>query len=1797
MTNTLKLLDPVQGLINFSLDVKPFHTKIVEVLVEYVYTEYIDVTIVDNMSMIVDVDYPLQNSGSLPLICGSGHGYGNTPYGDSGRYPITSPNPSIPFGDYPAINGTLNTIIISGDISTKLIPGEQIHLLTTSEDYSDVVGIVGISTVNSEFLVSGDHTARFVSGYEFDVVGSVGNDGTYTISVNSVYDVVLDRTTLTVDQGITNGVAYGQLGVLKSVIASNTGIFTIQNVEFSGGSIPSWSDTTDPWSYRLGDSPHTIITLLENISTVISPSLDVIVSATMTITPIAIEGIMPYSNINSTFSPLVPSTSQTPDEGHNLVEIVAVQASTLDLVGLPISNTGSYTVLGDFSVSNTFVGDTVVVSDSVNIGEYTITNISYDIPSSTTTFSVLESVVSSVVDGRLDVYIPSNVFIVDGNVTSRFVQGVQFNVTSGGHNSNPHTTIKSDYIDGKTLIRVIDDIITDSGSPVLDIVGGIKVRGDYTQYFNTSSTIYITGSLHNNGPHTLSGVVVYDIASNTSTIPVNRTLALPIDGNVHRYGIGLLTDVLSGYSYTPSICEYVPETLLSVVIKDRLVMSPGHLDLADDLVVHNMENTDNWGQSLPLTTIISATSPIVPHQLTPPVLPVANDLWFDTNVDLLKQLIGTIWKVISKAWWLDSTTNTLHYRTVNKFVDTGWVLDTINYPAANSFIPASSVIEVISSESFIVEVIGGIVQNVIDFTTAVPSSDINLISVAITGVPVQFTLNTPNQITIIDPPLSGGELVVITVSDRSGMSTNAHVTQPSIPHSVFHEYVTSDVVNNVYVVSGGDITHRATPPLRFDGIDTSNNSVLGSWSTKTFPIVDVDDLLGTITIIGDYSWLFTAERVFNVSFSEVNNNSFVVGGSLFDGTYTTIATTYPGVFESPDHPTNQQFYNPGVNIFNIENISNIFIVLGDAVDVYPVGSEILITGSVTGNNEVWTVSSVSLNITGDKTNIQVTGNVPFPDASMNAKIHTPIFQNYSRDLGNIMGAIYDPNVNGVYATNQPKTILVPSTIIDPSITGIRYTAHGPLRMNIIHDLEDVISGTMGDVVGMPNQLTNIPNWYNIIDTNAVGDYITLEMVDARDSLSPGTIFTISESFGDNPADKETNNGQYVVRRSFYDNPAAMFIASGGETKISLAVLGGAVDIYKNGILITPGTDFGVLPLTNELCFGDPISFIGVGVPLSPGDVIVRVPANVPVAWATASGNTIVQIDNDFSNIPPYNSFVVVSVNNNGSSPNVIRLSGNHKALFDSFQSFGFQLDQPLVSVSPLLNIITPLSVVYDSNLLETVLTVGEEFIDELFVGNIGMISSPYKVDIPYDATNTTAPWSHGTVVRDVLSVGHSPETHAITTIAEDMGFSWGESMRWPILSVDNTNVVAVDHDNNPATPNINTATGIITVSTDITNIIDLNDRVNVLGAAENNGLYNISAMVYDIIGDITTITLNHHLSHTTIEPIPDVAGNLDGTYLLLSSATTEYYVWFDVDNNGNDPAVPGKTGIRIHVPQNATVDTISTNLSFGIANNIEFNSNIIGSVVHVSLISITSGLHSSVDISSGFGVINHTLPTNNLGILELEGVDITEWFQYLIKSYDAATSTINVIGNAVGVVQMGQQIKIVGSVSNDAVHTISAPPVFDGTMTTILVTNPLFKVTQLITEISSPTTFKVLGDAYRMVTVGDDIVILNSTGNDGTYVVSNISQQGTFSEIVINSSLPSVIVDGDIEFNERGGWIEPLRTRGIELVYGDYIGVGVGELTDATSIADAGSVMGAWDYPYWDVGSFDESVGTVIHLS
>lgn len=64
----------------------------------------------------------------------------------------------------------------------------------------------------------------------------------------------------------------------------------------------------------------------------------------------------------------------------------------------------------------------------------------------------------------------------------------------------------------------------------------------------------------------------------------------------------------------------------------------------------------------------------------------------------------------------------------------------------------------------------------------------------------------------------------------------------------------------------------------------------------------------------------------------------------------------------------------------------------------------------------------------------------------------------------------------------------------------------------------------------------------------------------------------------------------------------------------------------------------------------------------------------------------------------------------------------------------------------------------------------------------------------------------------------------------------------------------------------------------------------------------------------------------TITTVADVGGSLNDTLFYISTPSTEYYVWFNVDGGGTDPMIPGKTGVEVDLSQDDGAPIVAGNL-------------------------------------------------------------------------------------------------------------------------------------------------------------------------------------------------------------------------------------------------------------------------------
>lgn len=88
-------------------------------------------------------------------------------------------------------------------------------------------------------------------------------------------------------------------------------------------------------------------------------------------------------------------------------------------------------------------------------------------------------------------------------------------------------------------------------------------------------------------------------------------------------------------------------------------------------------------------------------------------------------------------------------------------------------------------------------------------------------------------------------------------------------------------------------------------------------------------------------------------------------------------------------------------------------------------------------------------------------------------------------------------------------------------------------------------------------------------------------------------------------------------------------------------------------------------------------------------------------------------------------------------------------------------------------------------------------------------------------------------------------------------------------------------------------------------------------------------------------------SALTITTVADTAGSLNNKYFYMSSPITDYYVWYNVNSAGTDPAIVGKTGIQVAVATGATANTVASTTNTSINSLSAFSSTVSANVVTI----------------------------------------------------------------------------------------------------------------------------------------------------------------------------------------------------------------------------------------------------------
>lgn len=126
-----------------------------------------------------------------------------------------------------------------------------------------------------------------------------------------------------------------------------------------------------------------------------------------------------------------------------------------------------------------------------------------------------------------------------------------------------------------------------------------------------------------------------------------------------------------------------------------------------------------------------------------------------------------------------------------------------------------------------------------------------------------------------------------------------------------------------------------------------------------------------------------------------------------------------------------------------------------------------------------------------------------------------------------------------------------------------------------------------------------------------------------------------------------------------------------------------------------------------------------------------------------------------------------------------------------------------------------------------------------------------------------------------------------------------------------------------------------------------------------------------------------------VKTIADVSESLDGKYFKISTPTTKYYVWMDIDDAA-DPAPVGYTGIPVTLTANSSAAAIATAIAAAINGNAQMQAAVDGcdpSSVYIQCKKSGDVLEVAADATAG-AATGFTISTPRKGaVLELGALD------------------------------------------------------------------------------------------------------------------------------------------------------------------------------------------------------------------
>lgn len=142
-------------------------------------------------------------------------------------------------------------------------------------------------------------------------------------------------------------------------------------------------------------------------------------------------------------------------------------------------------------------------------------------------------------------------------------------------------------------------------------------------------------------------------------------------------------------------------------------------------------------------------------------------------------------------------------------------------------------------------------------------------------------------------------------------------------------------------------------------------------------------------------------------------------------------------------------------------------------------------------------------------------------------------------------------------------------------------------------------------------------------------------------------------------------------------------------------------------------------------------------------------------------------------------------------------------------------------------------------------------------------------------------------------------------------------------------------------------------------------------------------------GQPQTTSPSGEVSDVTL--VADSAGSLNSTYWTFNSAGDLYgfYVWYNINSAGVDPAVSGRTGIQVAGATNATATTLATATRTAVAASTAASYvSVSGATTHVILTNIQPGAATDAANGTASPGFSYSITQGSYGVPAISGLDV-----------------------------------------------------------------------------------------------------------------------------------------------------------------------------------------------------------------